>query len=1263
VAPAGTGKTVTLLQFAELLLGSGTAAVFFPLRAWWVQGGRPLLDSLLQRPLFRYVERAEVDGAATEGQLVLLLDGWDELGADGRDRLRAELFELRRAFPALRTFVSTRWQAPDVPVQGPTIRVQPLSEIQQREIARAVRADDGEKLVDQAWRTPGLRSLIAIPFYLNALLTLVPGGSLPSTKEEILRAFIDEHERAGEHASALKRVLFGCHSVMLSALAVEMTANSGALPEDTARAAVNRVGIQLVESGKLNPAPQPAAVLDVLAEHHLLLREGGQGGISFQHQQFQEWFGSLEVETVLRSSGGGDEAARERLRAEFLNRREWEEAVLFACERISREGKEGAQLIGGAILAALDVDPLLAAEMVYRSSTEAWDQVRASVPERIRKWHTPGRVDRAVRFMINSGREEFAPEIWALLTNPAPQVYLSTLRAGHRFRPSVLGPGAAKRLASLPDASRPHIVAEIASYSRYDGMDLAAEVAKGDPNPDVQVEVIEALQFRRGDRHVSALLKTAPPPVWEKLATKGYADEVADDGARRRLQEIQQHQVQRSQSPADRLRFLLQSTDEPAIVGPQIAEQIAAADYPLKDQHAGWLPSQAYERFPDNVAAGLVRRLELGLELPFRADEMLAGVQTVDAGPAAAAAENVDGNKRNGHAAAVIAGPRTVGRIVDTLFAARSEATAEQGPKAAAARERYHQLLDRAAAARPAALVTAVLERGGKPCTEEIAVLADLLARQGGFDAASSPLLPAGDLRDRLVVRLREWTAALLASETATRYQFAEVARAIGRVAARELLDDLHRLLDEDLKRWRTSRDAYRAQRARGVPAMSDAHMSYVLQYRQAFIALGGDEVAAAMHGYLDHPDFGIDAAWVLRAIWEQHHGISNQRGFGGGLSDFSGVKARREARHAGAEPEASEAAAAIFNAASRLLAQGDADAQMRALGLGTVGLGLPYGNQDDVIQRLLALPRSTRAKLQLLMALTLAGQIVPADLVLDGVREFVEEAKTKTWILQQNQWEIESWIELLPYTDRPKATIEGVSLAQEAIGRPVRMEQVIQALAAAPGAEAERTLGDVAQAFPMLGAEYAWTKAFLQRGTVSSIGRLLDRLGENGWAGDRRHGDAWAMGRELGTAVRGNSELMAELLRVSDCRRFGARGDRTRDRRAGDTRGVLALAQDRARRQQPYDGILQRAIREAGLAEMPAEGSSSYHELHPVPLTGLRRDLFATLSGTAAEAAVARTCLTAIDELRDDYGAPEFELRHPDITSGRPWPLTTAET
>jgi hypothetical protein len=39
------------------------------------------------------------------------------------------------------------------------------------------RGSEGAALVDQAWRTPGVRELIAIPLYLNALLAVPPSPS------------------------------------------------------------------------------------------------------------------------------------------------------------------------------------------------------------------------------------------------------------------------------------------------------------------------------------------------------------------------------------------------------------------------------------------------------------------------------------------------------------------------------------------------------------------------------------------------------------------------------------------------------------------------------------------------------------------------------------------------------------------------------------------------------------------------------------------------------------------------------------------------------------------------------------------------------------------------------------------------------------------------------------------------------------------------------------------------------------------------------
>jgi hypothetical protein len=88
------------------------------------------------------------------------------------------------------------------------------------------------------------------------------------------------------------------------------------------------------------------------------------------------------------------------------------------------------------------------------------------------RWHTPGKVDRALRFMISSGRPEFLEQVWPLITHANDQVHLRALRAGRQFRPAILGPDAAKRIASLSPEVRRHVLSEIAFNSSIDGLDL-----------------------------------------------------------------------------------------------------------------------------------------------------------------------------------------------------------------------------------------------------------------------------------------------------------------------------------------------------------------------------------------------------------------------------------------------------------------------------------------------------------------------------------------------------------------------------------------------------------------------------------------------------------------------------------------------------------------------------------------------------------------------------------------------------------------------
>jgi len=102
---------------------------------------------------------------------------------------------LRRDFPDIRVVISSRHRDFDIPIDGPVVEVELLTEEQQLDSAKGLRGTDGESLMYHAWRTPGLKELVAIPLYMTTLLKRAPGGSLPTTKEEVLRSFVAELEQ------------------------------------------------------------------------------------------------------------------------------------------------------------------------------------------------------------------------------------------------------------------------------------------------------------------------------------------------------------------------------------------------------------------------------------------------------------------------------------------------------------------------------------------------------------------------------------------------------------------------------------------------------------------------------------------------------------------------------------------------------------------------------------------------------------------------------------------------------------------------------------------------------------------------------------------------------------------------------------------------------------------------------------------------------------------------------------------------------------
>ena len=403
IAAPGIGKTTTLLQLAEATLANANSvAVFIPLSEW-ATGSDTFFQSLLMRAAFRDAKKRQFELLTQHGKLVLILDGWNELDGPSRRRVRNDLTALRRDFPDIRVVISARHRDSDIPIDEHVVGVDLLTQQQQLVLAQSLRGSDGGSLMDHAWRTPDLRELVAIPLYLTALLKRAPGGYLPTSKEEVLQSFVAELEQDQDKLASLYDALLGFHREFLEGVAVEATCRETVvLSEARARAAVNKVQDRLKTEKQIAELLQPTNVLDTLVNAHMIVRSGTEA-VSFQHQQFQEWFASFRVQQLMLTAASGDYDVNKMLRESILDVPVWEEAILFACDRLSRAEQDGVEAVAHAILDTLGIDPLLSAEMIRRSSDDVWKQIRDEVIPFVRKWHTPGAVDRAVKFMIDTG--------------------------------------------------------------------------------------------------------------------------------------------------------------------------------------------------------------------------------------------------------------------------------------------------------------------------------------------------------------------------------------------------------------------------------------------------------------------------------------------------------------------------------------------------------------------------------------------------------------------------------------------------------------------------------------------------------------------------------------------------------------------------------------------------------------------------------------------------------------------------------------------
>jgi len=441
--------------------------------------------------------------------------------------------------------------------------------------------------------------------------------------------------------------------------------------------------------------------------------------------------------------------------------------------------------------------------------------------------------------------------------------------------------------------------------------------------------------------------------------------------------------------------------------------------------------------------------------------------------------------------------------------------------------------------------------------------------------------------------------------------------------------------------------------------------MVYGNQYQGAFVRIGGDEVVGLAAAYLENPLCSVEAALALMTIANKQ---SNVAAIPARVSlPFENVAAARANRAVSAalgSPSSSETA--IFEAIDHLgRPDKDRESQLLAIRLGSIALMMPHTNRDREIAALMALPQPLSAKRELLAAMAIDGVVLDASLIMQAIDAWLQDASSDertAWHKRQHTWEIEPWLELLPFTDCPQAVVEGMGKVKEFYGgghRQQHFDRVVHAVANAPGPQGESLLAELIRTHKDITSDYTWTRAILSRDTASAALLCLDLVTEGILGKGPNSHDNWHLGQQMAPLVERHPELQAELKnRYRDVR--AGSGQTLLERLIGDIGDgddVIEIVKNYLANGRRFDGQLAHALRGVTVWHEPVPGAETSYYIRPASVAKLRKFLFETVGGTPQEAALAVRCLMEIDELRDEYGIAAGDPRHPDIRSNRPWP------
>jgi hypothetical protein len=1313
-APAGRGKTTTLIQLAREQHAQGKLAFLIDLPAW-VRRNVGVFEFIAGTPEFqaRGVTASDLARVHQARHIIFLLNGWNELAVSESATAAGMICDLECSFAGAGIAVATRAHPIAPPLPGSSrFKIQALTRQERGDYVRARLGDVAESLNEQLRVDRVLDDLTRTPMILAEVVSLFQAGkNIPTSRLGVLDAVTQMMENSETHQTAFANApLSGLGRAFLERLGSSLVTSGGVqLPEAAARREISVCSRVLQDAGQLGAMPDPGSVLTALCSHHVLERSTyPEITYTFLHQQFQELFAALhlkrELAAIVTTGTGRDDFA-----TRYVNEPAWTQPVEMLAEFIGRHSADeplpNAIAMGQALVEmALPLDAAFAAKLARLCGPEVWKVTREALGARLRElWRSSFSQHRdiAVAGMVASGSEDFKDILEPLLSSEDTNLQLEPYRTGEPFEVTSLGAAWEETVSRWPEGARANFVAEMMQRSPAPAEVIA--FAMKDPSPGVRKNLLSFIWWGMSLEEISRFSQTLDNAGFKELIAGMHASELPPsmhpralesyvDAAKYATEPIGRFLAWRQAASFGHERFVEELKESLSHLDADQVRELEGRDLQGRELRA---TIEMLRRTASQwVNAWVVQNLLAGALRPDGWIDLVDGLTDVQRD------EFVDRVTKNDLTEMRVPGVIPLLRkfadreIVRRLFRRICElvpiiATSTPGDDKQSEAKLARQLEDLLRGMPSNLVVNGILQEiGGSTGAGEIEVVTEIFHIAGRDDTSLREGLST-EVREALRNYLKAAMPTVLTQDDFNGQLKGHFATVIAQVGELSDLAAIERLIEADIERVRTGRLAraadHRSKQGNG------AVMSWTVWYVQAMIHLASDAARDLLIRLMTAPDYELDASWGLfqLARSERPSPLLWARNWPMRSKDFSIIwKARAgQAESTFVEPRRTELGAVLRQHIVTLVAERAAEPQPAGLNWRLKHLVIVLAELDgqasaELVLEILSYPQiePSRPKthgasaqpvwlydawprIHGLEALLMQGVVLPSGKTWEIVEPIIQHVRAHRWNSQESSL-LSHVVGIVLFTDDPSASIQRVrQLIEEKLVSMEGMRAQTKALGHSRCPDAVALLRELANdnvRVHHLGDD--WVDAVAQFDSQEARDLLLSFIDPTLPPLSNE-----LIGHHDGRLVRRLTELAQRDAAVRQ-RIFALAQERIPAAYAtvlgkvlanlGTTDALLAslqLLRDDGGGGASYE--LHKNIEEAFVEHRPYRGSSNTVTMVPRSSNAIRSRLMEMVQNDPLRRKSAFALLNEIDKWRMWHGRPDGEPRSPKIEAGFLWP------